>query len=221
MAAYKILILVLGIAAVGTAQPSPAAPAERSFAAPWKVAGGALGMSPREVELAMQAAGYARSGRSTSRSWQAEVAVQARVLRGVIVPEGPEAVRYENFKKGQERISIEYAPSRAGPQVAKAKYQISVTGMDADTFRSAIMTRYGPPTRKWEAELHYCSSGETHCDTPFPFYNPQLPNLTVWLTDGMYRSIDLTEGRKARDARELAIRSEVDRLYPKKDKPTF
>ena len=221
MTTYKILMPLLAIGAAATAQPSPAAPAERSVAAPWKVAGVALGMNPRQIELAMQAAGYARSGRSTSRSWQAEVAVQARVLRGVIVAEGPEAVRYENFKKGQERILIEYAPSPTGPQVAKAKYQISVTGMDADTFSMAIMTRYGPPTRKWEAELHYCSLGETHCDTPFPFYNPQLPNLTVWLTDGMYRSIELWEGRKAREARELAIRAEVDRLYPKKDKPTF
>ncbi len=100
MAAYKILILVLGIAALGTAEPVPAAPTERSFAAPWKVAGVTLGMSPREVEVAMQAAGYARAGRSTSRSWQGEVANQARVLRGVIVPEGPEAVKYEDFKKG-------------------------------------------------------------------------------------------------------------------------
>ncbi|MGA9580773.1 MAG: hypothetical protein WBR13_02245 [Allosphingosinicella sp.] len=221
MAAYKIIMLLLAVGAAATVQPSLAASAERSVAAPWKVAGVALGMSPREVELAMQAAGYSRAGRSTSRSWQGEVASQARVLRGVIVPEGPEAVKYEDFKTGQERISIEYAPSRAGPRVAKAKYQISVTGIDADTFRSAIMSRYGAPTRKWEVELHYCSAGETHCDTPFPFYNPQLPNLTVFLTDGMRRSIDLWEGRKARDARELAIRAEVDRLYPKKDKPTF
>jgi hypothetical protein len=221
MVAYKIIMLLLAVGAAATAQPSLAAPVERNVAAPWKVAGVALGMSPREVELAMQASGYARTGRSTGRSWQGEVAVQARVLRGVIVPEGPEAVKYEDFKKGQERISIEYAPSRAGPRVAKAKYQISVTGMDADTFRSAIMTRYGAPTRKWEVELHYCSSGETHCDTPFPFYNPQLANLTVFLTDGMRRSIDLWEGRKAREARDLAIRAEVDQLYPKKDKPTF
>jgi hypothetical protein len=219
MKAGKILILMLGIAA-GAAAPAPA-PAQRSVTAPWKVAGVTLGMSPGEVEVAMQAAGYARTARSTSRSWQAEVAVQARVLRGVIVPEGPEAVKYETYKKGQERISIEYAPSRAGPYVAKALYQISVTGMEADTFGSAVMTRYGPPTRKWKVELHYCSSGETQCDTPFPFYNPQLPNLTVFVADGMYRTIDLTEGRRARDARELAIRSEVDRLYPKKDKPTF
>ena len=37
----------------------------------------------------------------------------------------------------------------------------------------------------------------------------------------MYRTITLAEGRKARETRELAIRAEVDRLYPKKDKPTF
>jgi hypothetical protein len=220
MGAYKI-ILLLAVGAAATEQPSLAAPAERNVAAPWKVAGVALGMSPREVELAMQAAGYSRAGRSTGRSWQGEVAVQARVLRSLTVPEGPEAVKYEDFENGQERISVEYAPSRAGPRVVKAKYQISVTGMDSDTFRSAIMTRFGRPTRKREVELHYCSSGETHCDTPFPFYNPQLPNLTVFLIDGMHRSIDLWEGRKAREAHELAIRAEVDRLYPKKDKPTF
>jgi hypothetical protein len=221
MPTYKIIILLLAAGAAATAQPLLAAPAERIVAAPWRVAGVALGMSPREVELAMQAAGYSRAGRSTSRSWQGEVAGQARVLRGVIVPEGPEAVKYEDFKKGQERISIEYAPSHAGPRVAKAKYQISVTGMDADAFRSALLTRYGPPTRKWEPELHYCSRGETHCYTRFPFYNPQLPSISVFLTDGMYRTITLAEGRKPRETRELAIRSEVDRLYPKKDKPTF
>ena len=221
MAAYKILIRMLGLPALAMAGASTAAPAERVAASPWKVSGVALGMSPREVELAMRAAGYARAGRSNSRSWQGEVAFQARLLRGVTVSDGPEALRYESFNKGQERVSIEYAPGRAGPYVAKALYQIRVAAMDADTFRSALFTRYGPPTRKWEPELHYCSPGETHCDTRFPFYNPQLPNLSVFLTDGMYRSITLAEGRKAREARELAVRAEVDRLWPKKDKPSF
>ena len=221
MAAYKILILMLGLPALAMAGASTAAPAERVATAPWKVSGVALGMSPREVDLAMRAAGYARAGSSTSRSWQGEVAFQARLLRGVTVPDGPEALRYESFNKGEERISIEYAPGRTGPYVAQAVYQIRVAAMDADTFRSALLTRYGPPTRKWEPELHYCSPGETHCDTRFPFYNPQLPSISVFVTDGMYRSITLAEGRKAREARELAIRAEVDRLWPKKEKPSF
>lgn len=221
MAAYKILILMLGLSAGAMAGGSPAASAERVAAAPWKVAGVALGMSPREVDVAMRVAGYARAGSSTSRSWQGEVAFQARRLRGVTAPDGPEAVRSETFTKGEERISVEYAPGRTGPYVAKAVYQIRVAAMDVGTFQSALLARYGPPTRKWDPELHYCSAGETHCDTRFPFYNPQLPSIEIFVTDGMYRTITLAEGRKARETRELAIRSEVDRLYPKKGKPTL
>jgi hypothetical protein len=61
MVAYKIIMLLLAVGAAATARPLLAAPAERNVVAPWRVAGVALGMSPREVDLAMQAAGYART----------------------------------------------------------------------------------------------------------------------------------------------------------------
>lgn len=49
----------------------------------------------------------------------------------------------------------------------------------------------------------------------------QLPNLTVYVMDAMNRSLELRQGQRADLAYETAIKAEAERLYPKKDRPSF
>jgi hypothetical protein len=49
----------------------------------------------------------------------------------------------------------------------------------------------------------------------------QLPNLTVYGTYVMSRALRLVQGERADKAYDAAVRAEAERLYPKKDKPTF
>lgn len=218
----KILgILILLTAPVGVAaqRPVPAAPSPVATA-PWKVVGVGLGMTPAEVAAAMKAAGYSTRGRTTGGSWQTHVALEARLRRGVNVPDGPVALRWEAFAKGQEQVTVEYEPTAGGLLVKEVSYKIGRGNIEEGPFRSAVLARYGAPTRAWEKELHYCAVGEPNCDTAF-FYFPKLPSLIVWLDDGANRSLKLVQGRAAEDAFERAVGAEVDRLYPKKDRPSF
>lgn len=213
-------LILLGSAGAATAQRPPAAlPAER-VTAPWKVAGVALGMTPAAVAATMKAAGYSAAGRTTGMSWQSHVAFQTRLRRGLNIPDGPEALRWESYAKGQEQVTVEYLPLPSGLRVKEVSYKIGVGNMEEGSFRSAVLGRYGAPTRAWEKELHYCSAGEPNCDTAF-FFIPKLPSLVVWINDGMSRTLKLVQGRAADDAFERAVVAEVDRLHPKKDKPSF
>ena len=191
-------------------------------AAPWGIAGIRLGMSPREVADAMKAAGYTLHGRYTGRSWQAEVADQVSFLRGIRIPAGPETVRKEDYKKGQEAIQVTYAVNPAGPYAAGVTYRIAAAAIDADRFEAAALSRYGRPSRKRDSEILYCSAGEPECASPSSLVaKNQLPNLAIFVADGMKRSLELRQGQRADLAFEAAIKAEVERLYPKKDKPSF
>jgi hypothetical protein len=188
-------------------------------AAPWGIAGIRLGMSPREVAEAMRTAGYTLQGRYTGRSWQAEVADQVSFLRAIRIPAGPETIRREDYKKGQEAIRVFYAVNPTGPYSTSVTYRIATAAIDADRFEAAALSRYGRPTRNQDSEIVYCSAGEPECSSPNSLVaKNQLPNLAIFVFD---RSVELRQGQRADLAFEAAIKAEVERLYPKKDKPSF
>ncbi|HYI38985.1 MAG TPA: hypothetical protein VE053_01565 [Allosphingosinicella sp.] len=190
--------------------------------APWAIAGIRLGMNPREVAGAMKAAGYKLHGRYTGRSWQAEFADQVSFLRGIRIPPGPETIRKEDYKKGQETIQVIYAVDPAGPYAVGVTYRIAAAAIDADRFEAAALSRYGRPSRKRDTEILYCSAGEPECVSPSSLVaKNQLPNLAIFVADGMKRSLELRQGRRADLAFEAEIKAEVERLYPKRDKPSF
>lgn len=215
-------ILALLVASASPAQVGPGARTDLAVpTAPWRVAGVGLGMSPKDVGAALKAAGYALDYRYMGRSWQGELASQVSFLRAIKIPAGAEVVRKEDYKKGQEFIQVEYLVGPAGPYVARVRYKISSDAIDAERFRAAGLSRYGRPSLKWDWESVYCSAGEQRCSRTGSLITNQLPNLTVHVMDGMNRSLELRQGQRADRAWEAAVKAEVERLYPKKDRPSF
>lgn len=217
-----IAILIAAAAPGASAAQVPLASPAASVAAPWKVAGVGLGMTPSGVAAALKTAGYSLDYRYMGRSWQGEVASQVSFLRAVRIPAGAEVVRKEDYKKGQEFIQIEYLAGPAGPYVSQVRYRISSEAIEAERFKAAALARYGRPSLSGDWESLYCSAGEgRQCARTGSLVRNQLPNLTVYVMDGMNRSLELRQGQRADRAWEAAVKAEVERLYPKKDRPSF
>jgi hypothetical protein len=98
----KLIALLFMIAAAAGAAPAQMLPMTLTprVAAPWKVAGVGLGMSPAEVSAALKAAGYALDYRYMGRSWQGEVAAKVSFLRGITIPSGAQVISKEDYRKG-------------------------------------------------------------------------------------------------------------------------
>jgi hypothetical protein len=189
--------------------------------APWSVSGVTLGMRPVDVAGALKAAGYVLDYRYMGRSWQGEVANQVSNLRGIRIPAGAEVISKEDYKKGQEFIQVAYLAGPLGPYVARVIYQIPTSAIDAERFRAAALGRYGRPSLKGEWEDVYCSAGERQCSRIVSLVTNQFPSLTVHALDGTDRTLELRQGQRADLAYEAAAKAEAERLYPKKNKPSF
>lgn len=217
-----ILLLLAGLPAnASLPTPRPSTAAAHPTAPQWKVAGITLGMTPAEVATAARAAGYALSYRSLGRSWQGEVANQVSNLREIRIPEGARVIRNEDYKKGQEALQVTYAADSGGSYVVGVNYQIQSAAIDAERFKAAALSRYGRPSLKWDWEFLYCSVSERECARTGSLITNQLPNLTVYVIDGMTRSLELRQGQAADRALEAATKAEAERRYPKKDRPSF
>lgn len=215
--------LMAAAAASMTAAKPPAAPlaSVAKVAAPWEIAGVGLGMSPAKVEAALTAAGYRRDFRSTGRSWQGEVANQVSNLRAIRIPAGAEVIRNEEYRRGQERIQVVYLPAPTGAYVARVDYKIDHQAIEEARFIAAALAKYGKPSRTFGSESLYCLAGERECSRTGGLVTNQLPNLTVYGTYVMSRALRLVQGERADKAYDAAVRAEAERLYPRKDKPTF
>lgn len=218
----RMIAVLMAVAAAGgvTAQvPLMAPPA--SVRAPWRIAGIGLGMKPQEVGSALRTAGYALERRYMGRSWQGEVANQVSYLRAIRIPAGTDVISKEDYRKGQEFIQVDYAAGPGGPYVSRVNYEISSNAIDAEHFKAAALSRYGQPSLPGEWENVYCSVGERRCSRIVSLVTNQLPSLTVNAADGTDRTLELRQGQRAEVAYEAAVKAEAERLYPKKDKPSF
>jgi hypothetical protein len=215
------LPIILGTAHPASAQMSRPIAGATVPNAPWAIAGIRLGMTPREVADAMKAAGYRLDYRYPGRSWQGELASQVSFLRGIRIPGGADVTRKEDYQKGQEAIQVTYAVNPSGPYVARVNYKIESAAIDAERFRAAALSRYGRPSIKWDWESLYCLPAERQCSRTSSLITNQLPNLTVHVMDGLNRTLELRQGQQADRAGEALVKAEVERLYPKKDRPSF
>lgn len=218
-----MLALVGDVISTAAAAPAPAAPAGRAggVTAPWRVSGITLGMRPADVAAALKSAGYVLDYRYMGRSWQGEVANQVSNLRGGQIPAGGQVISKEDYRKGQEFIQVAYLAGPSGPYVARVIYRIPTSSIDAERFRAAALGRYGRPSLKGEWEDVYCSAGERQCSRIVSLVTNQLPSLTVHALNGVNRTLELRQGQRADLAYEAAVKAEAERLYPKKDKPSF
>lgn len=216
-----IAALVAMVAAGAAADEAPSSAPTARVSAPWKISGVGLGMTPAEVAAALKEDGFELSFRSKGRSWQGEVAHRISTLRSVQIPAGAEVTAREDYRVGQEQVQVTYTAGRAGPYVSRVHYKIQFGAIEAESFQRAVLSRYGRPSLKWQLESLYCSLGEPRCSRTGSLVTNQLPSLTVRVMDVMNRSLELRQGQQADRAYEAAIRAEAERLYPKKDKPSF
>ncbi|HEX9963833.1 MAG TPA: hypothetical protein VGB04_02490 [Allosphingosinicella sp.] len=219
--ALAVLPMLLGHSSAGAAETSRPTVSAALLAAPWSIAGIRLGMTPRQVADAVKRAGYVLDFRHMGRSWQGEVSDQVYLLRDIRIPTGADVVRKEDYKKGQEDIQVIYAVSPAGPYASRVTFRIDSDAIDAERFSAAARSRYGRPSIDWGPASLYCSAGERECARPGSWVINQLPHLIVSVEDGMTRSLELQPGLAVKSAFEAAIKAEAERLYPKKDKPSF
>jgi hypothetical protein len=178
-------------------------------------------MAPPEVSAAMKAAGYAVESPIMGRSWQGEVANEVSNLRQIHIPAGTEVIRREDYRKGQERIRVEYLAGGSGAYVSSVDYAINSHAIEADRFRAAVLDKYGRPSLKWDWESLYCSLGEPECSRTGSLVTNQLPTLTVYVASISDRVLQLRQGERADRAYDAALRAAAERLYPKKDRPSF
>jgi hypothetical protein len=178
-------------------------------------------MTPAEVVAALKQEGFELSYRYKGRSWQGEVANQVSNLRSVRIPAGAAVTASEDYRVGQEQIQVTYTAGRAGPYVSRVDYAIAFEAIEADRFESAVLKKYGKPSLRWNSEMLYCMPEERQCSRTGGLVTNQLPNLTVYVASVMKRVLVLQQGERADKAYRAAVRSEAERLYPKKNKPSF
>jgi hypothetical protein len=178
-------------------------------------------MTPAEVGVALVQAGYKLDYRYPGRSWQGEVAAKVSDLRGVRLSAGAQVTVKEDYRKGQEQVRVTYLPGGQGPYVASVDYSIDSEAIDAERFRAAALTKYGRPSLRWDWEIQYCVPQEPECSRAVSLVTNQLPNLTVYVIDVTKRRLQLRQGGRADKTFDAAVRAEAERLYPKKDKPSF
>jgi hypothetical protein len=155
----RMIAALLMIAAAGAvAAEAPSSATTARISAPWKISGVGLGMTPAEVAAALKQDGYRLSHRYSGRSWQGEVANQVLNLRSVRIPAGAAVTAKEEYRVGQEQIQVTYTPGKAGPYVSRVHYKIHSTAIEAESFRRAVLARYGQPSLKWDFESLYCSA---------------------------------------------------------------
>jgi hypothetical protein len=218
----RVIAVLIGTAAVAAAaaEAPSNAPATR-LSAPWKIVGVGLGMTPPEVAAAVAQDGFKLSYRHSGRSWQGEVANQVSNLRSLRIPEGARVTTREDYRAGQEQIRVIYTAGRAGPYVSRVEYAIDFEAIEADRFISAVLEKYGKPSLRWNWEMLYCAREESQCSRTGGLVTNQLPNLTVYVASVMKRVLVLQQGERADKAYWAAVRSEAERLYPKKNKTSF
>jgi hypothetical protein len=224
---YKMRAAFLGLSLLLATAASAQAPAitrnapVQLPAAGWDIAGIRLSMTPAQVASAMKAAGYALEFQSKGRSWQGEVANSVSRLRSIRIPEGAKVIRSEDYRKGQELVNVLYAPGEAGPYAANVQYSVSNNAISVVDFKVSAVKKYGKPTIDLGARLAYCSSPEQNCFRSTQSSVIQLPSLVVTVSGALARGVRLQQGLRADRAFEVAISSEAERLYPKKDKPSI
>jgi hypothetical protein len=216
-----IATLVVVVAAGAAAAEAPSSASGTRVSAPWKISGVGLGMTPTQVAAVLKQEGYKLSYRYGGRSWQGEVANQVSNLRSVRIRAGAEVTAKEDYRVGQEQIQVTYTAGRAGPYVSRVDYAITSEAIEAEQFKAAVLAKYGKPSLRWNSEILYCAAGERQCSRTGGLVTNQLPSLTVYVASAMKRVLLLRQGERADKAYSAEVRAEAERLYPKRNKPTF
>ena len=196
------------------AQPDRATSQSRRSAprAGLSIAGAMIGMSPAEVASALETEGYVRGAPHRGPSWESDLA-DALSRRGVARTDRSEVIRGEGYRRGQESISVVYAPVPGGSAATLISYSVPTEGLSEAAFRSAVRARYGRPS----VAFIYCSRGERQCDV----IQREQPSIIVQPNNILTHTIQLAEGAVDMQNRDRLFAAEIARLAPRVERTTF
>lgn len=127
-------------AATGDAEgKKPAASAKTAFT----VAGIRAGMSASEVNLALSKAGFALVHSDDGADWALELRM-ARTGDKLAFGEPRRGIRAQEFKKGGERISVDYLAMPTGPVAYLITYNAPLAVLEFSRAKAELTRRQGP-----------------------------------------------------------------------------
>jgi len=124
------------------------------------------------------------------------------------------AVREEEWSKGDEKVAVSYSQMREGPRVAHVAYRIPEGRIAWDAMKSSVLGKYGKPTRMSDnaGTIAYCGDG-----------------ACAFLMNGQHATLELTgrwtlalsDGGAAERLAETQIAQDAERGIAKTAKPGF
>jgi hypothetical protein len=183
------------------------------------IGGVSVGMTPSEVAAALRAAGYTRVTQIAGQSWNEKLAAELAATRGAPRPRWSESgVWGEDYRKGEEEITVRYVPKPQGSVVNYVRYSIDVEAMTEEAFEAAVLRRYGPPSVAASTQSIYCSVGEAACSL---LTRSQLPSIESSSLGIAVRTLVLVAGARAERDYEQAVKAELARRMPQLERTTF
>jgi hypothetical protein len=200
------------------AEAGPLDPVNRSDPRNFDIAGVRLGMSARDAEAAMRAAGYmAAFGAEDQPSYAGEVMQRWRSDFGFTDAWNDRVPHGLLWRKGEEEIRVELLALPEGARVRSVQYQAKEGApISQDQFMSRVLAKYGEPANDNASDLRWCIVKAPECEDP---REASYPLLSVWPES---RQISLT-GNDPAQAAALAERfaADVERGRPAERAASF
>ncbi len=214
-----LLAMTATLAACGSGEAKSGeaqAPKQATSAANLKVAGLRLGMTAEDARLDLARTGW-KVDVSPGEDWAAVVDHEAKRQKNVFPIEEPKnGVAFLNATKGDETLSVEFQPTRAGDAVKLVKYAAPAAGRTADQIGAELTRRYGKPGVSQAGggvfEASWCSGG----DPCRQIWGNQHPGLEARLDAYGKLNIALFQGVAAEQAWRANVTRAVGGAAPTK-----
>lgn len=203
-----------------TYQPAagPLDPANANDPRNFDVAGVRLGMTVREAQSALRAAGYVdrgpRDGQESyidrvTYQWMTDYGVQGRSSEG--------ATKEIIWNKGEEEVIATFIALPDGPRVDSVFYQAKESApISVNEFTRRVLSKYGEPANDDPANMKWCTVKAPDCEQP---PEQEYPLLVAWPSTRQVRLYGDDPARKA--ALEQRFETDVERRKPADRAPSF
>ena len=214
-----LLAMTATLAACGSGEAKSGeatASTQNKSAANLRIAGLRLGMTSQDARLELARTGW-KVDVSPGEDWTAVVDHETKRQRNVFPIEEPKnGVAFLNATKGDETVSVEFQPTRAGDAVKLVKYAAPAAGRTADQIGGELTKRYGRPGSSNAAGSAFVASWCTEGDPCRQIWGNQHPGLEAKLDPYGKLNIALFQGVAAEQAWRADVKRAVGGAAPTK-----